>query len=95
MMVLVGIWKCQKKKAKQKHRNSASASADSRTIHRDWKDENSGFARAVLYAFDYRAPVRRPRRNGSCLAYSVVIQEEETSGQSRFKDFDRERVRKK
>lgn len=69
MVVLVRIWMCQKKKAKQKHRNSASASADSRTIHRDWKDENSGFARVVLYAFDYRAPIRFAARdaNGSCL----------------------------
>lgn len=49
---------CQRKKAKQKHRNSASVGVDSRTVvgSRDWKDANSGLARIVWYAFDYRVP---------------------------------------
>lgn len=49
---------CQRKKAKQKHRNSASVGMDSRTVvgSRDWKDANSGLARIVWYAFDYRVP---------------------------------------
>lgn len=51
---------CQRKKAKQKHRNSASVGVDSRTVvgSRDWKDANSGLARIVWYAFDYRVPMR-------------------------------------
>lgn len=79
---------CQRKKAKQKHRNSASVGVDSRTVvdSRDWKDANSGLARIVWYAFDYRVPrvvlVRNnARQQCLCLALSarkcsVVIQVE-------------------
>lgn len=79
---------CQRKKAKQKHRNSASVGVDSRTVvgSRDWKDANSGWARIVWYAFDYRVPrvvlVRNnARQQCLCLALSarkcsVVIQVE-------------------
>lgn len=77
---------CQRKKAKQKHRNSASVGVDSRTVvgSRDWKDANSGLARIVWYAFDYRVPrvvlVRNnARQQCLCLALSarkcsVIIQ---------------------
>lgn len=61
---------CQRKKAKQKHRNSASVGGQpdhSPPSDWDWKDENSGFARVVLYAFDYRAP------SGSRCAQSVSV----------------------
>lgn len=79
---------CQRKKAKQKHRNSASVGVDSRTVvgSRDWKDANSGWARIVWYAFDYRVPrvvlVRNnARQQCLCLALSarkcsVIIQVE-------------------
>lgn len=61
---------CQRKKAKQKHRNSASVAGQpdhSPPSDWDWKDENSGFARVVWYAYDYRAP------SGSRCAQSVSV----------------------